>query len=91
MICDRCGFLFKESETGLKPETEYYEYWGAPFFHTSYADCCPYCGSTDIEDGKYCDCGEPIPENQEFCEECIEEMNMKGELENAPNYNIQRH
>jgi hypothetical protein len=75
MICNNCGALFRESEAGSKPETWTGEYWGAQFTQTDYYDCCPECGSEEIEDGKYCaECGEPIEPGQEYCENCIEEF-----------------
>lgn len=46
--CDDCGEVFEE--TGVKTESEQYEYWGYGFTHAHHYECCPFCGSEDFKE-----------------------------------------
>lgn len=77
LICTRCGKVFSEDD--VKKYDNYVPY-GSTYVLESITDCCPHCGSDDLEDAVECYwCNKIIPiskahfnvySEEYFCEDC---------------------
>lgn len=69
IYCHDCDGFFDEEDAGSRlaePEDS------VPM--GSYVMCCPYCGSSALEEAKECKiCGEPLkPDDTDLCESCTD-------------------
>lgn len=63
--CPECGEIFPEDEARVLRRDEGYG--------TKEIYACPNCRNTEIDEADKCErCGEPIPPDEHFCEDCKE-------------------
>ena len=73
-ICNDCLETF--DEPGVKTRRERFEAWGSEFTQEYEDDCCPKCGSEDIEKATVCGlCDEPVHEKFDYCKYHLDAIN----------------